>query len=44
MRPQPYETPFGPTLPATSSIGQALLHDYQVVRQRLACPSNLEPG
>jgi hypothetical protein len=38
------DTPFGPALAATSSIGQALLHDYEVVRQRLACPSNLEPG
>ena len=38
------DTPFTPMLQATSSIGQALLHDYQVVRQRLACPSNLAPG
>ncbi len=38
------DTPFAPTLAATSSIGQAMLHDYEVVRQRLACPSNLEPG
>ena len=38
------DTPFGPTLAATASIGQGMLHDYEVVRQRLACPSNLEPG
>lgn len=38
------DTPFAPTMQATSSIGQALLHDYEVVRQRLACPANLEPG
>jgi hypothetical protein len=38
------DTPFAPTVQATSSIGQALLHDYEVVRQRLACPSNLAPG
>jgi hypothetical protein len=37
------DTPFAPTLQATSAIGQALLHDYEVVRQRLACPTNLEP-
>src|SRR3954470_24677964 len=37
------DTPFAPTLPATSSVGQALLHDYEVVRQRLACASSLEP-
>ena len=38
------DTPFAPTIPATSSIGQALLHDYEVVRQRLACPATLAPG
>ena len=38
------DTPFGPTLRSTSSIAQALRHDYEVVRQRLACPANLEPG
>ncbi len=37
------DTPFAPTLQATSAIGQALLHNYEVVRQRLACPTNLEP-
>ena len=37
------DTPFAPTIPATSSIGQALLHDYEVVRQRLACPATLAP-
>jgi hypothetical protein len=37
------DTPFAPTLPATPSVGQALLHDYEVVRQRLACASSLEP-
>jgi hypothetical protein len=37
------DTPFAPTLQATSAIGQALLHDYEVVRLRLACPTNLEP-
>src|SRR6187431_644549 len=37
------DTPFGPTLAATASIGQGMLHDYEVVRQRLACPSTLEP-
>jgi hypothetical protein len=29
---------------ATASIGQALLHDYEVVRQRLACPADVAPG
>jgi hypothetical protein len=38
------DTPFGPTRSATSSIAQALLHDYEVVRQQLACPADLEPG
>jgi hypothetical protein len=38
------DTPFAPTMPSASPIGQALLHDYEVVRQRLACPANLEPG
>ena len=38
------DTPFAPTMQATASIGQALLHDYEAVRQRLACPSGLEPG
>ena len=38
------DTPFGPTASATSSIGQGLLHDYEVVRQQLDCPANLEPG
>ena len=38
------DTPFAPTMQATSPIGQALLHDYDVVRQRLACPVGLEPG
>jgi hypothetical protein len=38
------DTPFGPTLPAAASIGQALVHDYELVRQRLACPADLEPG
>jgi hypothetical protein len=38
------DTPFAPTLPATSAIAQALLQDYEAVRQRLACPASLEPG
>jgi hypothetical protein len=38
------DTPFAPTMSSASSIGPALLHDYEVVRQRLACPANLEPG
>ena len=38
------DTPFAPTMSSASSIGQALLHDYEVVRQRLACPASLEPG
>ena len=38
------DTPFAPTMQATAATGQALLHDYQAVRQRLACPADLEPG
>ena len=38
------DTPFAPTMQATASIGQALLQDYEVVRQRLACPADLAPG
>jgi hypothetical protein len=38
------DTPFAPTMQATASVGQALLHDYEVVRQRLTCPASLEPG
>jgi len=38
------DTPFGPTRSATSSIAQALLHDYEVVRQQLACSADLAPG
>jgi hypothetical protein len=38
------DTPFGPTRAATAATGQALLHDYEAVRQQLACPTDLEPG
>jgi hypothetical protein len=38
------DTPFAPSMQATSATGQALLHDYEAVRQRLACPADLEPG
>jgi hypothetical protein len=38
------DTPFAPTAAATSSMGQALLHDYEVVRQQLDCHADLEPG
>ena len=38
------DTPFAPTAAATASIAQGLLHGYDAVRQRLACPADLEPG
>ncbi len=38
------DTPFAPTMSSTSSVAQALLNDYEVVRQQLACPAHLEPG
>ncbi len=38
------DTPFAPTMQATASIAQALLHDYEVIRQRLACPADVAPG
>ena len=38
------DTPFAPTAAATASIAQGLLHGYDAVRQRLVCPTDLEPG
>ena len=35
---------FGPYVPQTTGIAQGLVRAYEMVRVRLVCPANLQPG